>query len=78
MTLILAAFFLSLIPSVYFLRLMSDARKLETRALVRQADCGQDALADDELLFEPDHPLWMNVSPRPAIRDLDRLPAGRN
>ncbi|MGZ5423350.1 MAG: hypothetical protein ACXW2V_02200 [Candidatus Aminicenantales bacterium] len=78
MTLILAAVFLSIIPTVYFLRLMSDARKLEKRVLVRQADCGEDALADDELLIEPDYPLWMEVSRRPAIRDLDRLPTGRN
>jgi len=78
MTLILAAVFFSLIPAVYFLRLMTDARKLEKRVLARQADWGKDALVEDELLIEPDCPLWMEVSPRPVIRDLDRLPTGRN
>lgn len=78
MTLILAAVFFSLIPPVYFLRLMTDARKLEKRILARQADCSKDAFADDELLIEPDYPLWMEISPRPVIRDLDRLPTDRN
>jgi hypothetical protein len=78
MTLILAAVFFSLIPPVYFLRLMTDARKLEKRILVRQAECGEDALADDEPLIEPDYPLWMEESRRPAVRDLDRLPLGPN
>jgi len=48
---ILAAGFVSLIPPVYFLLLMSDARKLERRLQRRQTEYAEDARADEELLI---------------------------
>jgi len=42
-TLILAAGFFSLLPPVYLLRLMADARKLERRIVGRQTGYGESA-----------------------------------
>ncbi|MGB8959389.1 MAG: hypothetical protein WCC00_10335 [Candidatus Aminicenantales bacterium] len=54
MTLILAAGFFSLIPPVYLLRLMADARKLEKRLLGRQTGYGESAQVAEGLPIKND------------------------
>jgi hypothetical protein len=88
LTLILAASFLSLIPPLYFLRLMSDARKLEKRLLEPQTEGCENARAYEELLITQDYSTWMAIHIRPlsseeesgrrAIPDPGRLAARRS
>ena len=52
MYVILAAGFLSLIPPVYFIRLMADARKLKRRLPGRPVAGVADVQEDKELLIE--------------------------
>jgi hypothetical protein len=87
LTLILAAGFFSLIPPLYFLRLMSDGRKLRKGLLESQTESGENAGANEELLITQDYSTWkaMNIgslsspggSGRAAIPGRGRLSAGR-
>ncbi len=67
MYVILAAGFISLIPPVYFLRLMADARRLERRLPVRPAaniEEGQKT-ENEELLITHHYANWMAIDIKP-------------
>jgi hypothetical protein len=55
---IIAAGFCLLIPPVYFLRLMADARRLEAKLQERAAQINENAQEHEAPLIKLDSPAW--------------------
>lgn len=58
MNFIIAAGLFFLIPPVYFIRLMADAKKLERRLLERPIKFGENVQEEEELLIKLDCARW--------------------
>ena len=69
MTLIIAACLCSLVPFVYFLRLMDDARKLERRLPRKTRPFGKNAQREEATPIKHDLAVWIAAERRDSTEE---------
>jgi hypothetical protein len=65
-----AAYLCSLIPLVYFLRLMTDARKLEERLPKRSRPIGKNTQKEEATPIERDLAVWAAAERRDSTEEI--------